>query len=73
MVLYGASPKNGTVVIFELKATKEFKQLPYLCENALKQIEDKKYADDWIDNGYKNIIKYGIGFCGKSCEIRKGA
>jgi len=72
LVLYSENPKNGTAVIFEFKATKEYKQLQELCENALKQIEDKKYAADWIDNGYKNIVKYGIGFCGKSCEIRKG-
>jgi len=72
LVLYSVNPKDGTAVIFEFKTTKEFKQLPELCENALKQIEDKKYADDWTNNGYKNIIKYGIGFCGKSCEIRKG-
>jgi len=72
LILYSEKQKNGTVAIFEFKATKEYKRLPELCENALKQIEDKKYADDWIDNGYKNVIKYGIGFCGKSCEIRKG-
>jgi len=72
LVLYSETPKNGTAIIFEFKATKEFKQLHDLCENALKQIEDKEYASEWTNCGYKNIVKYGIGFCGKSCEIRKG-
>ncbi|GBU21911.1 hypothetical protein R80B4_01813 [Fibrobacteres bacterium R8-0-B4] len=72
LALYSANHKNGTAVIFEFKAAKEFKQMSILCEDALKQIEDKNYAADWIDNGYKNIIKYGIGFFGKSCEIQKG-
>jgi len=72
LVLYSEKPQNGTAIIFEFKATKEFEQLPSLCENAIKQIEDKKYASEWTNCGYKNIVKYGIGFCGKSCEIRKG-
>jgi len=73
LVLYSENPKNGTAIIFEFKATKEFKQLSISCENALKQIEDRNYAADWINEGYNNIIKYGIGFYGKRCEIRKGA
>ncbi len=71
LVLYSANQRNGTAVVFEFKATKKIEELPTLCENALKQIEDKNYAADWINDGYKNIIKYGIGFYGKSCEIRK--
>jgi len=41
LVLYSENPKNGTAIIFEFKATKEFAQLQSLCENAMKQIEDK--------------------------------
>ncbi|GBU21836.1 hypothetical protein R80B4_01738 [Fibrobacteres bacterium R8-0-B4] len=71
LTLYSAAPKDGTAVIFEFKTTKEFDKLPTMCKNALNQIETKNYAADWVKDGYKNIIKYGIGFYGKSCEIQK--
>jgi hypothetical protein len=72
LVLYSENEQDGKAVIFELKVAKEFDKLPIACENALKQIEDKNYAAYWNKEGYKNIIKYGIGFYKKRCEIRKG-
>jgi len=72
LVLYSANHKDNTAVIFEFKAVKEFAELSTACENALKQIEDKNYTADWIKDGYKNIIKYGIGFYGKRCKIKMG-
>jgi len=70
LVLYRVNGNDSTAVIFELKVAKEFDKLPIACENALKQIEEKNYAADWEKDGYKNIIKYGIGFYKKRCEIR---
>jgi len=72
LVLYRTNGKESRAIIFELKTAKEFDKLPNACENALKQIEDKNYAADWDKEGYKNIIKYGIGFYKKRCEVRKG-
>jgi hypothetical protein len=72
LVLYRANGKESLAAIFEFKVAKEFDKLPAACENALKQIEDKNYAAAWDKEGYKNIIKYGIGFYKKRCEIRKG-
>ncbi len=39
------------------------------CSEALLQIEEKKYAEGLKRRGMKNIIKYGIAFCGKECMI----
>ena len=39
------------------------------CREALLQIEEKKYAEGLKRRGMKNIIKYGIAFCGKECMI----
>jgi hypothetical protein len=64
--------KSQTAIIFELKTAKEAPDLETECKNALKQIEEKKYAAKWNDNGYKHIIKYGIGFHKKSCKVMKG-
>jgi len=72
MVLYRVNGKESRAVIFEFKVAKEFDKLPIACENALKQIEEKNYAAAWDKEGYKNIIKYGIGFYKKRCEVRKG-
>jgi len=46
--------------------------MPAECEDALKQIEDNNYAAYWDDEGYTDILKYGIAFCKKNCEVRKG-
>jgi len=43
-----------------------------LCEDALKQIEDNDYAAYWDDEGYVDIMKYGIAFHRKNCEVRLG-
>jgi len=72
LVLYRVNGKNSLAVIFEFKVADKFDKLPIACENALKQIEDKNYAAAWEREGYKNIIKYGIGFYGKRCEVKKG-
>jgi len=72
LVLYSANVNNGKAIIFELKITKELDKLPETCANALKQIEEKNYAAYWDKEGYKSIVKYGIGFYKKRCEIRKG-
>ena len=72
LVLYRVDGKNSQAIIFEFKAVKEAGKLPTASENALKQIENKNYAAPWERENYKNIIKYGVAFCGKRCEVRKG-
>jgi hypothetical protein len=64
--------KRGAAVIFELKTAKKLRELSAACDAALKQIEDNDYAAYWDDEGYPTIIKYGIGFCGKDCEVKLG-
>ena len=43
------------------------------AQNALKQIEDKKYEADLLARGIpaENILRYGFAFRGKKCLIRK--
>ena len=59
-------------VIFELKTARKFSELPDLCAEALRQIDDKDYAAYWIDEGYTNVVKYGVAFYRKRCEVRLG-
>jgi len=72
LVLYSANERDGKAVIFEFKTASNAKTLEKACEDALKQIENNNYAAYWDEDGYKNIIKYGIGFYKKRCEVRKG-
>lgn len=38
-------------------------------DEAIRQIEDKKYDMELRNNGYKYISYYGIAFCGKECVV----
>lgn len=62
--------RHKLAVIIEIKATKEFTKLEHWSNEALKQIEDNRYETELINDGYQNIIKYGIAFCKKSCRVK---
>jgi len=63
---------HGKAIIFELKCTHDMREIVKLCEEAVKQMKDGKYAKELETECYTDIIKYGIAFCKKSCEVRKG-
>ena len=50
------------------------KSLEDTATNALKQIAEKKYDTELLDQGIpaERILKYGLAFRGKECLIRKG-
>ena len=64
--------RRGAAVILELKVAKSFDELEKKADEALNQIEKKKYEAELRSDGYKNIIKYGIAFYGKDCLIKLG-
>ena len=57
-------------VIIEVKVADVAKDLTKKCDEALAQIEEKKYDDELLREGYTNVIKYGIAFYRKDCEIK---
>ncbi|MDO5410820.1 MAG: AAA family ATPase [Lachnospiraceae bacterium] len=57
-------------VILEFKNVKKFSQMEDGCEAALRQMEEKHYDAELIEDGYETILKYGICFCKKSCKVR---
>ena len=69
LVLKPFSPKQPAVII-ELKRAMKFSQMEELCDKALKQIEDRNYAAELMDEGYQTILKYGICFCRKNCMVK---
>lgn len=61
---------NEKAVIIELKCTASPRKMEDKCQEALNQIEVKHYDDELIEEGYEDIIKYGIAFCKKNCLVR---
>ena len=57
-----------TGIVIELKYAEDG-NLEAACSEALKQIEEKKYAEGLKRRGTKKIIKYGIAFCEKECLV----
>ena len=62
--------EREAAIIIELKVAKEIEELKQKSEEALKQIEERKYQAYLKKIGCENIIKYGIAFCNKRCLIK---
>lgn len=56
-------------IVLELKYSKSEKALDKDCQAALQQITDKNYEQALRENGYQNILKYGIAFYHKKCRV----
>ncbi|MDO4553513.1 MAG: PD-(D/E)XK nuclease domain-containing protein [Lachnospiraceae bacterium] len=56
-------------VILELKLAKRYRELDAACEEALQQIEEKQYGAELVEEGYEEMICYGIGFFKKQVKI----
>ncbi len=42
-------------------------------QNALRQIEERRYADVLREDNYRKILKYGVSFHKKQCRVRLGS
>lgn len=62
------TPDRSGIVI-ELKYADDG-NLEKACREALKQIEEKKYAEGLRRRGMKKIIRYGIAFYEKECMVQ---
>lgn len=65
-----STPERMGIVI-ELKYAND-RNLESACRDALKQIEEKKYAVGLRRHGMKKIICYGIAFWEKECMVVLG-
>jgi len=65
----GVSMRKPAIVI-EVKVAKRMQDLEKESQIALDQIEEKKYVEELNQEGYREIIKYGIAFYRKDCDVR---
>ena len=63
--------KNRRAIIIEAKRSATEAQMEQDCDAALRQIEEKQYADGLY--GYRTILRYGVAFYRKSALMKKGA
>lgn len=62
---------RGKAVIIEIKIARTYQELERRCDEALKQIEDQKYEEVLRQEGYSDILKYGIAFYRKECMVKQ--
>lgn len=63
--------RNGVGLVIELKYAHDG-EMETACQNALKQIADKKYDAELKRRGMTQTINYGIAFYEKNCMVMKG-
>lgn len=57
-------------IILELKVSDTYKGMETACDAALKQIEVNHY-NDWLpEEGYTEVLNYGIAFFKKQCRVK---
>lgn len=63
--------KNGNSFVIEFKVLDDLSEntIEQTIENAKKQIIDKKYEDNLIERGFKNITKMVFAFNGKDVKM----
>lgn len=61
---------EGKVAIFEAKKSQNPEDMKLDCEKAIKQINEKMYANEFED-AYDEILCYGISFFKKRCLVKK--
>ena len=61
---------RGKAVIIEIKVSKTYQGLEEKCDEALNQIEEQKYDEALRQEGYRDILKYGVAFYRKECMVK---
>ena len=55
--------------LFEFKVAEKPEELLLKAKEALKQIYDRKYNEEVYNDGYRNIVCFGISFFRKDCVV----
>ncbi len=62
--------RRKAAFVIEFKVAKTFDDLDRMADATIRQIEERNYAAELHDDGYKEVILYGIAFFGKDCLIK---
>lgn len=61
---------NSFIMEFKVLEDKEEKTIEDTINNAIKQIEEKKYEENLLERGFSNITKIVFAFKGKEVEMK---
>lgn len=61
--------RSREAFVVEFKVAKDLDDMNQKADEAIQQIEDKRYDMDLKNDGYKYVSYYGIAFCGKECIV----
>ena len=67
IIIKPEDPDSG--IIIEVKYATSFQGLDKSCEDAMNQINTRRYDAVLREEGRCNIIKYGIAFHKKRCKV----
>lgn len=70
IVLKPYNPRKPAVLL-ELKHVKKYPQMEAGIQEALEQITEQRYEEGLLEEGYQQIVSYGICFCKKSCRVAR--
>ena len=66
LMLYQQDSSQNAIIL-EFKVCRENEKADEGARRALRQINDMDYAAEAREQGYKNILKYGVAFKNKVC------
>ena len=58
-----------TGIVIEVKYASSVAGLEKACEEALRQIREKRYDERLRNDGRADVLTYGIAFCRKRCKV----
>ena len=65
-------PAQGRVAVFEVKYSAKAEQMEQDCDRAIRQMDEKMYAEEYEDQySPEGILCYGIAFYKKRCLVKK--
>ena len=71
IVMQTVQIRKGRVIILELKTAGSITEMDAVCDRGLAQIEDQRYAEPFITEGYPEVKTYALSFCKKECMVKK--
>ena len=60
---------GNRIAVFEVKYSRRLEDLPYDCERAIKQIDVRRYGEEFAED-YSTVICYRIAFYRKRCMVK---
>ena len=64
---------RGRGIILEIKVAKKYGEMDKMCDEALEQIETMQYEEGLREDGYQEILKYGVCFFKKGCMVKQSS